>query len=56
MDTGTSLITGPSEIIHKILRSLNVNNCDDFSNLPNLTFNLVNQDITLTPDEYMMKA
>ncbi len=47
IDTGTSLITGPSKyyynirIINQILHKLNIQ-CDDLSNLPNITFELNN--------------
>jgi len=41
IDTGTSLITGPSTLISVILSKLKIN-CNDLSNLPNIKFKLKN--------------
>lgn len=58
IDTGTSVITGPSNNIQALLSNLKLdtyNICDDFSNLPELGFMIGNKLYTLKPDEYMLK-
>jgi len=54
-DTGTSLITGPTEDLFTMLGNLNVDeNCNGIDSLPDITFVLDGKHYTLTPEEYVM--
>jgi len=61
VDTGSSLITGPSSVINPLIQALNVaDNCSNLGTLPNLTFvlkdiygRLVN--FTLEPRDYVVE-
>lgn len=54
-DTGTSLITGPTDDLTDLLEKLPVDdNCSGVDDLPDITFVLDGQHYTLTPDEYVM--
>lgn len=55
-DTGTSLITGPSESIFSLLEHVNVDSfCNNVSSLPDITFVLDGINYTLTGEEYVLK-
>jgi cathepsin D len=55
-DTGTSLITGPSDAIYSLLGKVDVdNNCDSMQNLPDITFVANGISYTLKPEEYILK-
>lgn len=54
-DTGTSLITGPTEDLLNLIEKVDVNeNCNDVSTLPELTFVLDGTAYTLLAEEYVM--
>ena len=57
-DTGTSLLTGPATIISQIVSILDVNPmCDDFSNMPQITYVFENEEyFTLYPEDYIVKV
>ncbi|GMR61643.1 hypothetical protein PMAYCL1PPCAC_31838, partial [Pristionchus mayeri] len=65
VDTGTSLLTGPTDIIEKIQAAIGgreigntgefMVNCHKMDSMPNITFNLGGQDFELTPQDYILK-
>eukprot|EP00696_Hemimastix_kukwesjijk_P019857 gnl/Hemi2/9263_TR3231_c0_g1_i1.p1 gnl/Hemi2/9263_TR3231_c0_g1~~gnl/Hemi2/9263_TR3231_c0_g1_i1.p1 ORF type:complete len:408 (-),score=134.64 gnl/Hemi2/9263_TR3231_c0_g1_i1:128-1351(-) len=53
VDTGTSLITGPSSGLNQLLASFNLDaTCDLLDAFPNVTFHFPQADFTLTPSQY----
>jgi cathepsin D len=61
VDTGTSLLTGPSEHINSLLQVINIDeSCNDFSALPPLTYILTDSrgdhEFTLEPDFYVLRS
>ena len=58
VDTGTTLITGPTDQINKLLKEITTDdNCNNFDKAGNLTFVFDNNDeYTLAPDEYINKV
>ncbi|EGR30870.1 hypothetical protein IMG5_122010 [Ichthyophthirius multifiliis] len=55
-DTGTSLITGPSDSIYNLLNHLNVNdNCSNMNSLGDITFIADGVEYNLKPEEYILK-
>ena len=58
VDTGTSVLTGPSKKIAPILSKIgNVTaDCSNLNTLPNITFTLAGKDFNLSPEYYVIKA
>jgi len=61
VDTGTSLLTGPSDKITALLDTIDIDdNCADFSTLPSLTYVLADSrgtyEFELDPDFYVIKS
>jgi len=56
IDTGTSIITGPSEDLSKLLDLIDLKSCDDISNLPIINFEIDKIKYELSPEEYMIFA
>lgn len=55
-DTGTSVITGPSDSIFTLMDTIGVNtNCRNVESLPDLTFVLDGIHYTLTAEEYILQ-
>ena len=55
VDTGTSLLTAPSDDLIALIRAADLdNNCRDFRNLPNLTFVIKGKEYSMRPEEYIM--
>merc|ERR1719399_2160105 len=57
VDTGTSLMAGPTEIINALIDKLNVaNDCSNFKGLPDLGFILGEHILNLKPEDYIDKS
>lgn len=55
-DTGTSLITGPTNELLNLLDRITVDdNCNNIKSLPVLTFVIDGANYDLTPHDYLMK-
>ncbi|CAD8133714.1 unnamed protein product [Paramecium octaurelia] len=55
-DTGTSLLTGPSDDLYDLLDTLNIDeNCSNIKELPKLTFVLDGVNYDLDANDYVMK-
>jgi len=65
-DTGTSLITGPAEIVDRLNRAIGADknpmngqwmiDCKNVEKMPEITFKIAGKPFTLTPDQYVMKV
>jgi len=65
-DTGTSLITGPKEIVDKLNRAVGADqnpmngqwmiDCKNLDSMPTVTFKIAGKPFSLTPDQYVMKV
>lgn len=54
-DTGTSLITGPTDDLYQLFDAIDVeDNCNNVAGLPDITFVLDSIDYTLTAEEYVL--
>merc|ERR1719160_1020300 len=54
VDTGTSLIAGPADIVNMLIDKLNVaSDCSNFNNLPNVGFMIGNHIMNLSPEDYV---
>lgn len=60
VDTGTSLLTGPSRDVHKVLSALPRPNCDRIKSMPSITYILADRHgehkFTLEPEFYMIRS
>jgi len=57
VDTGTSMLAGPSELVDKLSAMVNAKeDCSNFHELPNLGFQIGNTVLNLRPDDYMDKS
>lgn len=56
VDTGTSVLTGPSSVINQLLPKINASaDCSNLDQLPNLSFSIAGKDFELTPQQYVIK-
>jgi len=56
VDTGTSLMAGPSTIVHKLIELLQLkSDCSNFAELPKLGFLVGNRELTLDPEDYVAR-
>ncbi|XP_072002796.1 cathepsin E-like [Engystomops pustulosus] len=64
VDSGTSLITGPSDDIKKLQKLIGATplvfgeytiDCSHISNLPTVTFTIGKRDYTISPEQYVLK-
>jgi len=54
VDTGTSLIAGPTEIVNMLIDKLNVSSdCSNFNKLPNIGFVIQGHIMNLSPEDYV---
>lgn len=57
VDTGTSLMAGPTDIINSLIGKLNVSNdCSNYKKLPDLGFLVGEHTLNLKPDDYIDKG
>lgn len=57
VDTGTSLMAGPTNIINKLIDQLNVTaDCSNFDTLPDLGFVIGDHILNLKPEDYVEKS
>jgi len=57
IDTGTTLITGPTDDLRRLLRAIPVeNDCSHYMLATDLTFVFNGDEYTLTPEEYILKT
>lgn len=57
IDSGTSLLVGPADLVKDLTKGITVNNdCSGIDNLPNLTFTIDNTDYVLEPKDYVIKV
>jgi hypothetical protein len=54
VDTGTSLIAGPTDIVNMLIDKLNVSSdCSNFDKLPNIGFVIQDHIMNLSPEDYV---
>jgi len=57
VDTGTSMLAGPSDLVDKLSEKLAAkDDCSNFNSLPNLGFKIGDKVLNLSPDDYMDKS
>jgi len=57
VDTGTSMLAGPSDLVDKLTSKLGAkSDCSNFNELPRLGFQLAGRVLNLAPDDYMDKS
>lgn len=54
VDTGTSVITGPSEDLGNLLDKITFSDCNEISSLPEIGFKVGDYLYTMKPEEYIM--
>ena len=54
-DTGTSLMTGPTDQIDTLLKELDIgDSCSNYKNLPTITFVIDGINYVMLPEEYIL--
>jgi hypothetical protein len=57
VDTGTSMLAGPSDLVDKLSNKLNAkDDCSNFDQLPTIGFKVKNKVLNLSPEDYMDKS
>merc|ERR1719333_5311 len=57
VDTGTSMLAGPTDLVNKLTDMVDVKeDCSNFNALPKLGFQLGNKVLNLRPDDYIDKS
>jgi len=55
IDTGTSLITGPSQDVVLLLRMINIDHsCENYDKMPVITFHIGEHEFDMHPKDYIM--
>lgn len=60
IDTGTYLIYGPSEVLHKYFKEMSLDSCDRKKDLPNIIFEFKGEEdksieLIITPEDYVLE-
>lgn len=54
LDTGTSLLAGPPDVVNSLLDQLGVaSNCSNFASLPDIAFVIAGHELKLSPEDYI---
>merc|ERR1719253_495130 len=54
LDTGTSLLAGPPDVVNSLLDQLNVaSNCSNYASLPDISFVIGGRTLSLSPQDYV---
>merc|ERR1719262_2070054 len=57
VDTGTSMLAGPSDLVDKLSDKIDIKpDCSNFNELPRLGFSLAGRVLNLAPDDYMDRS
>merc|ERR1712086_259235 len=57
IDSGTSLIAGPKEIVSPLIEGISVNtDCSGIDQLPDMTFTIDQTDYVLTSNDYVLQV
>jgi len=57
VDTGTSMLAGPSDLVDKLTNKINVKeDCSNFDELPKLGFQMGDRVLNLRPDDYVDRS
>jgi hypothetical protein len=57
VDTGTSMLAGPSDLVEKLSNKLDAKeDCSNFHELPTIGFKIKNKVLNLSPEDYMDKS
>jgi hypothetical protein len=57
VDTGTSMLAGPSDLVDKLSSMINAkSDCSNFASLPKLGFQIGDKVLNLMPDDYMDRS
>jgi hypothetical protein len=57
VDTGTSMLAGPSDLVDKLSSKLNAkDDCSNFDQLPTIGFKVKSKVLNLSPEDYMDKS
>merc|ERR1712169_10444 len=56
VDSGTSLVVGPTKVVSSILSKLNINSiCDGVNSLPDITFSIGNNNYAIPSSIYVIR-
>lgn len=56
VDTGTSVIVGPTNVVNTLTAGIGANpDCDKLNTFPNLVFTIGGTEYSLRPDQYILK-
>lgn len=55
IDTGTSIITAPSNYVYEIIKNIPFSNCDEIQGNPKISFKIGDLNLEMFPEDYMIK-
>ncbi len=55
IDTGTSIITAPSNYVYDIIKNIPFSSCDDIHMNPTISFKIGNISLEMNPEDYMIR-